>query len=384
VRVLFFAQAVTLAHLVRPLALIEHLPTGWEVHLACPDNRYRHFLAAFPHPVHKIDAPSPAQFRRLVDWGRQIFTEERLSRDIKTDLDLIERLQPDVVVGDFRLSLSISARVAGVRYVNVCNAYWRADFRPIPPMPVLKPLRWMPHSWLGPLFKRVIRGVFARHAHPFNRLQRRYGLGEPQPDVRYFYTNGEAVLYGDLPEPFSRLDIAENHRFLGPVLWSPPVPPPFWWGDLPRGKPVVYVVAGSSGDRRVFGRILARLARLPVTVIAAIGGQRTGVNGNCHYAPWLDGLQACRRADLMIGNGGVMGCHQALVAGIPVVGVCSNMDQFLNMHAVEAGGWGWGLSANALGGIDWMNFLAARPAALPLPRERCSLNVTELVAALSP
>ena len=40
------------------------------------------------------------------------------------DLELIRRIEPDVVVGDFRLSLAVSAPMAGVPYIALANAYW--------------------------------------------------------------------------------------------------------------------------------------------------------------------------------------------------------------------------------------------------------------------
>ena len=49
---------------------------------------------------------------------------------VDDDLALLEAVRPDVVIGDFRLSLSVSARVAGIPYVNVTNAYWSPYARP--------------------------------------------------------------------------------------------------------------------------------------------------------------------------------------------------------------------------------------------------------------
>jgi len=42
----------------------------------------------------------------------------------------------------------------------------------------------------------------------------------------------------------------------------------------------------------------------------------------------------------VICNGGSPTSHQALAAGVPVLGLPSNLDQFLNMQAVEASGAG--------------------------------------------
>ena len=340
-RLLFFAEAVTLAHLARPLALIEKLSeTDCEIHLACPTNNFRQFLKDFPYPVHDLDSITPAKFRRILDWGLPLFSKARLRQYIKTDLGLIEKIQPDVVIGDLRLSLAISARVAKIHYINITNAYWRPEFCPIPPLPCLRPFAYVPHQWVEPVYRRLIPSIFASHARPFNQLRRQYGLLELGDDVRKIYTNGDTVLYADVPEMYPDLPMPENHHFLGPLLWAPPVPEPPWWGEVPDDKPIIYVVAGTSGSAQAFQKVLDYMSNLPVTVIAALGHKQAGVTGNLFHAPWLDGLKSAQRADLMICNGGVMGCHQAAVAGIPVLGICANMDQFLNMRAAELFGIG--------------------------------------------
>jgi UDP:flavonoid glycosyltransferase YjiC (YdhE family) len=43
---------------------------------------------------------------------------------------------------------------------------------------------------------------------------------------------------------------------------------------------------------------------------------------------------------LVICNGGSPTSQQALAAGVPVIGIASNLDQFLNMQAIEAAGAG--------------------------------------------
>ncbi len=47
-------------------------------------------------------------------------------------------------------------------------------------------------------------------------------------------------------------------------------------------------------------------------------------------------------------NGGAPTASQALLAGRPVLGVCANLDQFLNMRAVERFGAGVSVRADAL------------------------------------
>jgi hypothetical protein len=60
----------------------------------------------------------------------------------------------------------------------------------------------------------------------------------------------------------------------------------------------------------------------------------------------LPGLDAARRSRLVICNGGSPTSQQALAAGVPIIGLATNLDQFLNMAAIESAGAGVVLRAD--------------------------------------
>jgi UDP:flavonoid glycosyltransferase YjiC (YdhE family) len=72
-------------------------------------------------------------------------------------------------------------------------------------------------------------------------------------------------------------------------------------------------------------------------VIAATAGRINPdkVPGNAFVADYLSGEEAARRASLVICNGGSPTTQQALAAGVPVLGLPSNLDQYLNMEAIK-------------------------------------------------
>lgn len=88
--------------------------------------------------------------------------------------------------------------------------------------------------------------------------------------------------------------------------------------------------------------MLNALAELPVTVIAATAGRSDlkTVPANAFVADYLPGEAAAARSAVVVCNGGSLTTQQALVAGVPVIGVAGNLDQHLNMEAVERAGAG--------------------------------------------
>lgn len=341
-RLLFLCEAVTLAHVARPLTLARALdPSRYDVHIAY-DDRYRslfHDGAFCRHPLTSI--PS-AQFLRALAKGRPLYDVSTLRAYVKADLDLIAAVRPDVVVGDFRLSLAVSARLAGIPYATVTNAYWSPFANPryrVPDLPFTRVLG----TGLGQLLFDAVRPLaFALHTRPLNRVRREHGLKDLGFDLRETYTHADLTLYADIPELIPTRALPAHHHYLGPLSWQPEISPPDWWDSIPRGKPVLYVTLGSSGRADLLPRVLESLASLPVTVLAATAGRvdLETVPANAFVADFLPGSDAARRADLVICNGGSLTTAQALQAGVPVIGVAGNLDQHLNMSYLEQSGVG--------------------------------------------
>jgi UDP:flavonoid glycosyltransferase YjiC (YdhE family) len=214
--------------------------------------------------------------------------------------------------------------------------------------------RFLPLPVARQLFQLAQPLAFRMHCGPLNRVRQEHGLASLGSDLRRVYTDADHTLYVDVPAMFPTVNMPANHHYLGPVLWSPPVASPAWWDQLPADRPIVYVTLGSSGASPVLHLALQALAEQPVTVIASTAGavvpQR--LPANVHAADYLPGMQAAARASLVICNGGSPTSQQALAAGVPVLGIASNMDQFLNMSAVVAAGAGTVLRADRVKHAD--------------------------------
>jgi UDP:flavonoid glycosyltransferase YjiC (YdhE family) len=357
-RILMFAEGVTLAHVARPLALAPALiERGHEVHLACPA-AYQGLAAVPGLRVHALDSISAKAFMAALAAGRPVYDVPTLDRYVDTDLRLIGEIGPDVIVGDFRLSLSVSARRArrpggrvGVPYLTITNAYWSPYTRVPFELPVLPFTRWVPLPLAAAGFRLVGGSIMARHCRPLNAVRRRHGLPPLGGDLRRVYCDADEVVYADLPSMFPSAPLPPHHRFVGPIYWAPGGRLPDWWGALPADRPVVYATLGSSGHASVLDQVLQALAGTDCHVIASTAGAAAPADGfgdNVHLAPFLPGDLAAARANLVICNGGSMTCQQAMKAGRPVLGIASNMDQFMNMSGVERIGAGRRLRADRL------------------------------------
>ncbi len=352
-RLLFVAEAATLAHVARPLALSASVDrTRFELEFACAP-RSHWLLQHFPGPVHGLDSVDAAHFIAALAQGKPLYDETMLDGYVRDDLALLDAVRPDAVVGDFRLSLSVSARLAGVPYLTISNGYWSPHWRPRRyPVPSLPLTRVLPIPIAGPLFRMVRPSAFALHCRPLNRVRRSHGLPGLGSDLRRVYTDADRVMYADVPELFPGARMPSHHQFIGPALWSPPFPVPAWWDRLDGARPVVYVTLGSSGQARLLVQALEALSTLDVVLIASTAGAAIpgGLPANVLVAPYLPGDAAAARASLVVCNGGSPTSQQALAAGVPVIGIADNLDQYLNMGTIEAAGAGATLRADRFDG----------------------------------
>lgn len=351
IRVLFVAEAVTLAHMARPAVLAAALPGDRYQYVFAASDRY---LSLFPElalrhrPLWSI---SSGDFLNKLSKGKALYSREILTRYVEADLELIDAVLPDLIIGDFRLSLSISARLRQIPYGTVSNAYWTPYATGKVPVPTLPLTRALGPRLGQHLFDLARPAAFALHCRPLNAVRRHFGLPPLGHDLRSVYSDGDQVLVADMAEYFPLPNPPEHVHHIGPLTWAPSSALPDWWHDLDSSQPVVYVNLGSSGPAELLPRILEGLADMPVSVIAATAGQ-TGlqsVPSNVRVSEYLPGDIATETADLVICNGGSLTTYQAIVTGTPVLGICTNLDQHLNMGYLARAGIGSSLRSETLG-----------------------------------
>jgi UDP:flavonoid glycosyltransferase YjiC (YdhE family) len=341
-RILFVAEAVTLAQVVRLVTLARALdPARYQVHFASA--RFDELVFRGTHFVrHAIWSLPPAVIDGRVARGQRLYGRRTLAAYVREERALLEAVRPSLVVGDLRLSLAVSAPLAGIPHAALINAYWSPhavrDGYPLPEHPIVKLLGV---ALAERYFPRALPFVFRHFAKPVNWLRRRHGLAEigSLPEVLTF---ADHTLFPDVPSvvPVRALPAHQSH--LGYVPWSPAVPLPDWWRRLDPARPTVYVTLGSSGHVQRLPSVLDAATSLGCQVLLATAGRVAldHLPPQVFAAEYLPGDIAARRAAVVISNGGSTTGYQALAEGRPVLGIPFNLDQYLASQAIERAGAG--------------------------------------------
>ncbi len=369
-RILFVGESVSLAHVARPAVLARWArEDGHEVHFACGP-RYAGVARAEGLEPIGIETVDPADFYARLGKGRFFYTTAELHRYVRAELDLIERIGPDLVVGDFRLTLPVSAQLCGVKCLSLANAHWSPAAGRDLPAPEGGLFGTLPRSLREPLFALVRPLAYRFFAAPLDRLRRSFGL-PAFDDFRKHYTAGDFCAHLDLPELFPALGnghwalgtagatkaqspkpkapLPPGHFFLGPVDWSPANTPEPLLDDLGTRRPLAYVTMGSTGDGRRLPEVLRALldagcdmAVSGVKEEAAAGLLRTipGLLGRAYMADFYNPRAVLSAARLTVCHGGSGTVYQSLAAGVPVLACPANPDQRLVSEAATAAGAG--------------------------------------------
>ncbi|HEX6274530.1 MAG TPA: nucleotide disphospho-sugar-binding domain-containing protein, partial [Polyangiaceae bacterium] len=127
-----------------------------------------------------------------------------------------------------------------------------------------------------------------------------------------------------------------------PVPWSPALSPSELDAGFPSDRPLVYVTIGSSGRHAGLEAVLRVIGEFPVNAILSTAGRFEVARPppNVHVVRYAPGAEIARRASFVVTNGGASTSYQALAEGKPVLGLPSNLDQYLAMTAIERAGAG--------------------------------------------
>jgi len=340
--VLLATEGTILAHVGRALAIARVLEqAGLNVRFAA-SGPHAWRLERKGRPVEPLRTRPRHELLSRLKRGGSAFDYATLRTYAADEIRLLEKLRPDVVIGDFRPSLAISAEVTHVPYVCVTNAVWTPYYRFTPDPPA----SWWPTRIFGKgLLRRLApllrRPVFRHYAAPFNRLRRDFALA-PKDDIRDCMCSDRCTLIADVPELFPCDGLPSGYRYIGPVLWEPDVPKPCWIEELKPDLPTVYVTMGSTGVVGEIGAIARALAAQGFQVAATTGNADTlrDPPAGCHAAPYAPGGELCDRADVVVCHGGNGTIYQALSRGRPIVGVPRFHDQEFQMQRIEACGLG--------------------------------------------
>lgn len=354
---------MTDAHMARTATLASTLSStfdlGKEIEIGFASRNYPQYFDKLIPKAQKMFLKtylSPDVFAKdILNWKFPIRNSYLLAA-IKEDEEIITQFQPDLVIGDFRLSLLFSASKKNVKFLNITNIPWSpfAIYEvPVASHPMMKFFGVRIFDWIFHLFQPLIEKAILSG---FNRLARENGR-PPINTLKELYACGDEVLYLDFDGMVPTKKMPRNHHCIGPVLFSMSGSSDLDPLVLDTTKKSVLVSMGSSGNVKIVEPMVKSLlaAGLNVVVITANRFQLNLRAPALQIYDFLPYGKILHHFSLLISHGGSSSVYPALYAKIPTLMIPSNFDQFMASKIFEIAGVGIFMRPE---GFDSKKFLA--------------------------
>jgi len=195
-------------------------------------------------------------------------------RSIRSDLEVIQKHQPDVILGDMHWSLFAAAQEAQVPYVTIANAHWTeefsGDFAPMQDHWTYPLLRPFPKA-ANKAFPWIRSTVGKYWALPYTYYGWKKKLDRRATGICDVITGADLVLLADVPSYGPVDHVPAHYKYCGPILWEPHIPEPTWLAELDPNRPTLYVTMGSTGDPKFFHDTVEAYADSEYQVIVTTG-----------------------------------------------------------------------------------------------------------------
>ncbi len=333
--ILFVTDANFLSHLLRSIEIAKAVrKKGYKVIFAA-EGIYVDFIAKNGFEYLPVFTNDPVHTMKATRSGMFFYyNSARIKKSVESETECIKKVDPEVIVGDFRWTLRISAEYCKVPYVGIINAIWTpfyAEFRSISEKMLLRKIfgiRFM--EKISPFGTRL---MMRRRGKPFYRLRKKLGI-TPIKNLNY-EMYGDRNIMPDLPEFCPTKDLPNNFTYIGPLFVSDETLGTPVQKDFPS-TPYIYATLGSTATPKMILTLFKALAEQPLPVVMTTGKQPLPASAPDNFIlyDYLSGQQAYSNARAVICHGGQGTLYQALSYGIPVIGIATHNDQQWNLDRI--------------------------------------------------
>ena len=344
-RVLFAPETFNLGETSRGVevarALRDH---GHQVHFMGYSRRFAEYVreAGFTLDLLEPELGERDADRLIaVDQGRSLrnpLNTTVLRMRVASELDLIERWRPDVIVIGSTMSMFISARAAAVPLVYVKPyAMSRSHLAAMTEFPVAAGPGAL-SGWInraaGAVLRRAVPALRWKPA-AFRRVAAEHQVLLPARTVEAI--DADLNLIASLFPALQDRAMANAEIAVGPIYATAE-------GELPeqvrqlatRQRPAVYVGMGSSSHRRLVLSVLAQAAGTGVEVVTGAGRyltaeDRAGLPGNVQIYDFLPAHRLTGLVDAAVIHGGEGSVQTACATGVPFAGIGLQAEQRINI-----------------------------------------------------
>ncbi len=345
-KILVMPDGNWLAHTSRPLEIAILLrKIGHDIVFA-GEGKYMELPRKNGFRIFALRTSDPEHIIAISRSGRvNYYNYDQIKYFVEEELKLFEKIKPDLVLADFRLSVNIACELASIPLAVILNASWTnyytVRFKPPEHSKITQILGNQITTWFAPWLLNFILTFDIRSINKFRRFKGLRSL-KNYWDV----SMGDLNLLVDIPEYGPTDDLPSNFRYIGPIFWEPELQAPDWLEKLDPERPTLYFTMGSTGNPSFFEQAIEIYGNSEYQCVMTTAGmvKLTSVPENFFVVDYAPGSKIMEKSDIVVCHGGNGTIYQAMSKGVPIIGIPTMHDQEFNLDRVVDLGIGIHLS----------------------------------------
>ncbi|VEP14446.1 conserved hypothetical protein [Hyella patelloides LEGE 07179] len=342
---LIFSEGISYAHIARSLIFARWLKQlDYSILVACPDSSSSLFQAEEFETISLKIAEPKAIYQRLRQ-GKMMYETKDLVQYFEQDDSLLKRIQPQLVISEFRFTALQLAKKYGIPSVGLTEATCHVNFVPdkTVPDPFAKPSfapLWLldfiaQKTVIGELInKQTIKNI----SISLREASVAYGL-EPLPTFFDYASQGDICLICDHPDLVPIKSLRPGDIYTGAMLWERHEPLPLELSQLDTDKKTVYICPGTqeSLPTDFLVSYIQKLLEQNLQVIVSRGKRNFDLtidNKNLFIFDFINENKLLYQVDVMVYPGGAMSTYQALSCGVPLIPLPAHANQHFYAEAL--------------------------------------------------
>jgi UDP:flavonoid glycosyltransferase YjiC (YdhE family) len=343
-----------LAHVTRPLEIAKCLRNmGYLVEFAGEGDYMRLPAKEGFNVLPLITIDQQTTLDRIRSSRLDLYDYDLVKAHVAAESSFFKVHQPDLVLGDCRMTLRTSCSLNHIPLVMIKNALWSSYYTVQMRAPETHFLtNLFGRKLMNPLVPIIKDFVISFDIRPFKKYHKEQGL--PIPKNIYNVIEGDINLLADFPDYGPTANLPPNHIYIGPIVWEPDIPLPDRLRDLDPAKPTIYFTMGSTGFTKFFERAIDIFGNTDFQCIITTADMVSLSNApdNFYIFDYLPGSKVMEISDVVVCHGGNGTLYQALIQGTPVIGIPTFADQEHNLDRIVSLGAGIHLSEMAFKSSD--------------------------------
>lgn len=341
-----------LAHYLRCIELVRRYQ-GAEVFFAS-SQKYNSLVRQAGHSVVQIEKFNTEQVMACTaKFDFSWLNKNDIECTFLSQAGMMEKLRPDLVIGDTAPTLKMAAEYAGVPYLALMNGYmsrYYACARSLSQThPAYKILSVFPRLITTPVVRLAERISFRLVHLPFRQLRKKYKLRYVSDYLREI--EGDENLICDEEYLFPQNRLPENYRVIGPLIYDGFQQDEEWLRQLPAGKKIILVCMGSSGSWEPLS-FMSSADYADITIITAGDAKCIITGGHVLSKSFISLDSVLPHCSMLICHGGNGTIYHGLRHKVPILCLTSHFEQEWNVQRLETLNLGWRINSNPKSFID--------------------------------